>query len=152
MEKKYSINIIHFVNEDTKENSIDENFYKNNNISYVSIINKKSKSVFNFDIKPNKYKIIKESKNINQNNNRAYKNIGKESDSNSRNENEKDNRWLCLDSNLDEDNPLICLCNCHNFIHFEYLKNYLASKIIVTENSKRTATTYTIENLILIYV
>ena len=66
MEKKYSINIIHFVNEDTKENSIDENFYKNNNISYVSIINKKSKSVFNFDIKPNKYKIIKESKNINQ--------------------------------------------------------------------------------------
>ena len=58
--KKYCIAKIHF----TSDNIIDEDFYKNNNISYVSIINKKSKPVFNFDIKPNKYKIRK-NKNIN---------------------------------------------------------------------------------------
>ena len=42
-----------------------------------------------------------------------------------------------------EDNPLICLCNCHNFILYECLKSYLTSKIKETENLKRTVTTYT---------
>ena len=59
--KKYCITKIHFAS----DNIIDENFYKNNNISYVSIINKNSKSIFKINI--NRYKIKKESKNINQN-------------------------------------------------------------------------------------
>ncbi len=58
--KIYCITKIHFAS----DNIIDENFYKNNNISYVSIINKKSKPVFNIIIKPNRYK-IKNNKNIN---------------------------------------------------------------------------------------
>ena len=215
--KKYCITKIHFAS----DNIIDENFYKNNKISYVSIINKKSKPIFNIDIKPNKYKIInnknikfekanqekvnkeneinkvniKESKNINhnnygdskdtkyysinsknrinnmdnnistnnasnQNNNKNGKNcyqnnsvtlptndyssnaqIGIGNDNNS--ENEIDKCWLCFNSNYDEDNPLICLCNCHNFIHYECLKSYLKSKMTVTENLKRNVTTYT---------
>ena len=49
----------------------------------------------------------------------------------------------CFNSNCSEDNPLICLWNCHDFIHYECLKIYLNSKIIVTENSKKTITTYT---------
>ena len=55
--KKYCIPKIHFAFDNRKEKIIDEDFYKNNNISYISIINKKSKPIFNIDIKPNKYKI-----------------------------------------------------------------------------------------------
>ena len=224
--KKYNITKIHFAN----DNIIDEDFYKNNNISYVSIINKKSKPVFNIDIKPNRYKIrnnkninieksnkekvnkvnkvnhvnkvnevnIKEeSKNINQNNDSKDTNynsiksknsinnmdnnistnnassqnndkngknnytnssvalptnaqtnntqivIGNDNNSDSDSENDNDKCWLCLCSKSDEENPLVCLCNCHNFIHYECLKSYMNSKIIVTENSKRTVITYT---------
>jgi len=70
---------------------------------------------------------------------------GNENDSDCENENENDKCWLCLNSNFDEDNPLVCFCNCHNFIHFECLKRHLHSnsKIIVTENLKKTITTYT---------
>ena len=71
--------------------------------------------------------------------------IGNGNESNSDNENENNKCWLCLISNCDEDNPLICLCNCHNFIHFECLKAYLTSKTILTINLKRTVTTYTCE-------
>ena len=211
--KKYCIAKILFAN----DNIIDEDFYKNNNISYVSIINKKSKPVFNIDIKPNRYKInnnkkinieksnkvnevnIKESKNINQNINKTYidNNINTKNTINSKNnnissnnassqnndknsknnyqgssalsptndhsnnaqngnqnnnnfdsdsENEEDKCWFCLNSNSDEDNPLVCLCNCHNFIHYECLKSYMNSKIIVTVNLKKTVTTYTCSN------
>ena len=216
--KKYCIPKIHFAFDNRKENIIDEDFYKNNKISYISILNKKSKPVFNINIKPNKYKIsnnkiinlekaniekvnevnIKESKNIIQNTNgdskdtnyncintkntinnkdnnistnnspsqnngkNDYQNksatgstknqtsndqneIGNGNESNSDNENENDKCWLCFGSNCDEDNPLVCLCNCHNFIHFECLKGYLNSKLILTVNSKKTVTTYTCE-------
>ena len=222
--KKFSIPKIHFAFDNRKENIIDEDFYKNNKISYVSILNKKSKPIFNIDIKPNKYKIrknkninikkvnkekvneekaneenIKEPKNINgaskdtnynsiniknainnmnnnistnnifsQNNDKNDKNnyqnssapvstnchssntqneIGNENGNENiiDNENENDKCWLCFGSNFDEDNPLVCLCNCHNFIHFECLKAYLNSKITVTQNLKKTVTTYTCE-------
>ena len=221
--QKFIIAKIHFAYDNGKENIIDENFYKNNNISYVSIINKESKPIFNNDIKHDRYRIrnnksiiieklneekvneveginIKESKNINQKTNEIFKdtnynsiniqnainnldnnistnnassqNNGKngknnyqkssaaistyghsndqnengnenESSSDNESENENDKCWLCLNSNCDEDNPLICLCNCHNFIHYECLKMYLNSKIIVTINNKNTVTTYT---------
>ena len=213
--KKYCIPKIHFENDNRKENNIDEDFYKNNKISHVSILNKKSKPIFNINIKPNKYKIrkntnintqkankvneenIKEPKNINgaskdtnynsintkneitnMNNNISTNNIFSQNNdkndknnyqnnsapvstnchsSNTQNEirnengneniidNENDRCLLCLISNFDEDNPLVCLCNCHNFIHFECLKAYLNSKITVTQNLKKTVTTYTSE-------
>ena len=71
---------------------------------------------------------------------------GNESNNDSDSENENDKCWLCLNSNSDEDNPLVCLCNCHNFIHYECLKSYMNSKIIVTVNLKKTVTTYTCSN------
>jgi len=221
--KIYIINKMHFA----FEKNLDENFYKNNNISYISLINKNSKSIFIFDLKPNQYKIsnkkninkinevnkanginkinktneinkeneinkaydineqkLKDSnKNYNENN-QEFKNKGintmnsnsisskattqnsfktgtynqstsvtiktkeatnlqldNESDSDSENEYEK--CWLCLSSFSDINNPLICLCNCHNYIHFKCLKMYLTSKFVVTENLKRTVITYT---------
>jgi len=88
--KMYNIYKLHFANE---ENIKDENFYKNNNISYISLLNKNSKSVFSIDLKPNQYIINKkintekenqenenekkevdkkEMKNINQNNNGSF--------------------------------------------------------------------------------
>ena len=73
-----------------------------------------------------------------------YSSNAQNGDENNNNcDSENDKCWLCLMSNCDEDNPLICLCNCHNFIHFECLKKYMNSKIIVTENSKGIVTTYT---------
>ena len=58
-------------------------------------------------------------------------------------ENEYENCWICLDSFSDINNPLICLCNCHDYIHFKCLKKYLTSKLIVTENLKKTVITLT---------
>jgi len=194
--KKYIVTKMHFEFDNGKDNIIDENFYKNNNISYISLINKKSKSIFNYDLKTNQYKIRndkkfdnkqiieelvnelkkEEFKNINQNNNNnisnnisnqnndknpknnnqispqklskesIYNKIMKENESNDceiENDNENDECWICLNSNCDENNPLISLCNCHNFIHYECLKMYLYSNMIITENSKKTVTTYT---------
>jgi len=239
--KKYNITKIHFVNENKKEDIIDENFYKYNNISYVSIINKKSKPVININInlKPNKYKIsnnkkiniekanqenvndinegkvnklseinkvnevnIKKPKNNNKNNNETnidsnYNNInfknsinntnnnilnnntssqnndkidknnyqinsislptndhsnnaqnrnGIENNNDSENENENDRCLCCFNSNCNKDNPLIKLCNCNDFIHYECLKSYLTSKITVTQNLKNPVTTYNCKN------
>ena len=240
--KKYIINKLHFAYEEKCENINDDDFNKKYNISYVSIINKKSKSIFIINIKSNKFKIsnkknyykklneinkenqinkeeevnevneinevndindvyeineVKEVnyqkfKNSNQNineNNLDFKNktistnnninnsiITKQSNQNnskniinqntsqkttkketsnlqnengnendSHSENEFDKCWLCLISFSSIDNPLICLCDCHNYIHFECLKMYLTSKITVTQNLKRTVTTYTCE-------
>jgi len=241
--KKYIIGKIHFSFDNRKENikDEDENYYKENNISYISLLNKKSKAIFKIDIKPNQYKINnkksnnnnnknynnekinkeeneannvnkKEFKNIKQNNhwsnidtnnnsvntknfiNNTSSNISSqissnissqissnassqnnaknvknnypisqhtlstrgqssnvenvndndnESNSNS-DENDTDKCWICFNSNCDEDDPLICLCNCHNnFSHYTCLKMYLNSKIRVTENLKRTVKTYT---------
>ena len=225
--KIYVITKIHFASDNIR----DENFYMNNNISYVSIINKKSKPVFNINIKPNRYKIrnnkniniekeneekankikeekankvnIIESKNIiqninkfyidnnintknainsnnisgnntsNQNNDKNGKNIYQNNsvsspkndhsnntqnenennnDIESENENENDKCWICLNSNYDEDNPLICLCNCNNFIHYKCLKKYLTKtdnvnfKKTETVNLKKTVKTYIYSN------
>ena len=67
------------------------------------------------------------------------------SESESESENENDKCWLCLNSDSDINNPLICLCNCHNYIHYECLKMYLNTKIIIYENSKKIVTTYRCE-------
>jgi len=173
--KKYIINKFHFAFEEKIENIKDEYFYKNNNISYISLINKKSKSVFKiFELKANQYKINenkkintekvnqekgnkvnkKESQNINNNTKGAPidTNLNTINDKNNNissnttsedSENEYENCWICLDSFSDINNPLICLCNCHDYIHFKCLKKYLTSKLIVTENLKKTVITLT---------
>ena len=157
--KKYMVTKLHFNN--------------NNNISYISAINKNSKSLFNIDIKTNQYKINNNKiPEKSQKRNEEYKQIFKISEKNKNesinensksyesgikytidNESESENEyeyeyekcWLCLNSYSDIDNPLICLCNCHNYIHYKCLKMYLISKIKIYENSKKTVTTYICE-------
>ena len=218
--KKYNIIKIHFAFEDRNGDVKDDNFYEDNNISYISALNKKSKSIFNIEIETNRYiitnnknknfnnEILNEvnnqiyknnNQNIYQNNNGIYidiknniinsKNIKNNEDNNTTNsastqnnfkygnnnyqsnthklstnyytgneqndnnnsdsesdgENDMNKCWLCLSSNTDIDNPLVCLCNCHNYIHFECLKMNLNSRIRITENLKRTVKTYTCE-------
>ena len=48
--KKYIALKRHFSVREEKEKIKDDNFYKNNNISYISNINKNSKPIFNIDI------------------------------------------------------------------------------------------------------
>jgi hypothetical protein len=196
-----------------KKSSIinDDNF--NNKINDISNINKKSKSIFNIDIKTNQYKInnnknnekvnkqqitcsnenkniinnesknesitkgenkfktitISESRNENfiktenkasTKNEISYENETKnetnirsgisvipQNGSENENEYEYDKCWYCPNSNSNSDinNPLICLCSCHNYIHYECLKKYLRAKITVSENKKKTVTTYRCE-------
>jgi len=141
---KYSIVKKHFSFEKEKENTKDNNFDKNNNISYISNLNKNSKSIFDIDINTNQYKIINNKDSINN----SVKIIkSKNSDENKsgddmENENEYNKCWICLISDSDIKNPLICLCNCHNYVHYECLKMYLSLKTKVSENLKRTVTTY----------
>ena len=65
-----------------------------------------------------------------------------------KNENEYFKCYKCLNSDSDRNNPLICLCNCRNYIHYECLKKFLNSKIKVIENYKKTVKTYICENFI----
>ena len=216
--KKYIVNKMYFKEEKGKIK--DDNFNKNNNISYISYINKNSKSIFNIDIKINQYIINnnkyyekvnedendnisknetspesgnkkksisgKEIKNgamnkirnlnetmnesgnknesINESGNKSSINksenknsINKSENKNSINEsgnknetiNENKNKygkcWSCSGLFSSKNNPLICLCDCRDYIHYECLKVYLSSKLIITENLKKTVTTYRCE-------
>ena len=57
--RKFIVLKRHFSVREEKNKIKDDNFYKNNNISYISSINKNSKPIFNIDIKVNQYKISK---------------------------------------------------------------------------------------------
>ena len=48
----------------------------------------------------------------------------------------------CKKNYSEENNPLIRLCKCDNFIHFNCLKSYLSSKLNIQYNLKKTVTTY----------
>ena len=210
--KKYIVHKIHFKGEKGKNN--DDNFYKNNNISYISFINQNSKSIFNIDIIKNNQYIINnnkcyektnedendnisknetfpesgnknksisgkgikneamneninlnetmnesgnKNKSINESGNKSFINESgnKNSINESRNKNgtinESGNKnkygkcWSCSGLFSDKNNPLICLCNCHDYIHYECLKMYLSSILTVSQNSKKTVTTYRCE-------
>ncbi len=166
--RKYLVYKLHFARGREKENINDDDFNKNNNISYISSINKNSKSIFNFDIKPNQYKIINNKNSINnekinvvneqqfknfiKNENKSFSESGddyyndNDNDNNNNNDSKSENEdikcYSCLNSDSDKNNPLICLCNCHSYIHYECLKKHLLSKITVMENFKKTVKTY----------
>ena len=122
--KKYIVDELHILFEKEKETIKDDNCEKNNSIGYISSINKKSKSILNIVIKANQYLINK--------NNNFISNAPKRC-------------FICQISYSDINNPLICLCDCDNFFHYECLKKHLSDKIIIMENSKKTVTTYRCE-------
>ena len=70
--KKYNVLELNFSVREEKFKINDDNFDENNNISYISSINKNSKPIFNIDIKVNQYKINKNEKyeKINENENK----------------------------------------------------------------------------------
>jgi len=156
--KKYNILKMNFSFEGDKEKIKDDNFNKNNNINYISIINKNAKPIFNIDIKANQYKInsyknyekINKSKNDEESKNETFpesKNkISRIEIKNETIKKRKDECWLCNDSYSDEDNPLICLCNCNKYIHYKCLKDNLANEISLKENLKHTVKKYISKN------
>ena len=93
-------------------------------------------------------------KNIKEtNNNHIYTNINdkKEEDSSGYNinnfsideEEENINRCrICFDANSNEVNPLVRLCSCKDYTHYECLKFFIKSKFEVHENEKGTVKTY----------
>ena len=111
--------------------------------------------IINFNQKRSEKRVFTENENKNE---IIYESEGKKETSNrsenraiteKENENEYEYEYnkcrICFDSYSDKNNPLIYLCNCHNYIHYECLKEYLKSKIIISENLKKTVTTYRCE-------
>ena len=158
--KKYIVFKKHFSFGEEKGNIKDDIFNRKNNISYICNINKNSKSIFNIDINTNQY-IINNSKYSIKNTTKIIQIINSDEidnengiDKENENKNETDNESgsesenefnkcrICFNSDSDINNPLICLCNCHNYIHYECLKMYLSSKLIITENLNKNVTTY----------
>jgi len=58
------------------------------------------------------------------------------------NKNENDKCWYCSGLYSDKDNPLICLCNCNDFVHYKCLKMFFDRRITIEENSKKTVKTF----------
>jgi hypothetical protein len=59
---------------------------------------------------------------------------------------EKDEKCrICFECNSSKENPLLLLCKCHNYIHFECLKLYFMKKLKIVESGKGTVTTYILE-------
>ena len=49
---------------------------------------------------------------------------------------------ICFSNDCNEDNPLLCLCLCKNYIHYECLKLYLSKKTQIHENIRKNVKTY----------
>ena len=165
--RKYNVHKIHLLFQGEKNKIKDDNCDKINNISYISSINKKSKPVFNIDIKVNQYKssINKDSEKVNEDKNETFlisrsinkfvdrREIQNEIINQRGNNNEIKNEYEyeydecsnCFGTNSSKDNPLIRLCNCTKYIHFHCLKEKLAQKKKISEDSKAVKT-YILQN------
>lgn len=156
--KKYEVLKKNSSFKEEKEKIKNDNFNMNNNINYISIINKNAKPIHNIDIKPNQYKInsnknyekINEDKNGDESKDETYSE-SKNKISRIEIENEtikecNDKCWLYNGLNSDKENPLIRLCHCNKFIHHKCLKGNLAKEISLKENSKHTVKEYTSKN------
>ena len=49
---------------------------------------------------------------------------------------------ICFDNSSDINNPLIILCKCHDFIHYDCLKRWIKTKINIIENRKKNVLSY----------
>ena len=50
--------------------------------------------------------------------------------------------FICFKLESTIENPLVRICKCKNFVHYECLKTFLNKKIILQENQKGTVITY----------
>ena len=120
-EKKYEVTKIRI-------NKSDDNYggFRESNNYNISEINKKAGSIFKYDIKKDKYRVTLESLE------------------NKDCEKEGEHCWICLEtSSTSIDNPLVNICKCKNkFVHYLCFKQYLQTKIKISENFKHTVYTY----------
>ena len=120
-EKKYEVTKIRI-------NKSDDNYggFRESNNYNISEINKKAGSIFKYDIKKDKYRVTLESLE------------------NKDCEKEGEHCWICLEtSSTSIDNPLVNICKCKNkFVHYLCFKQYLQTKIKISENFKHTVSTY----------
>lgn len=49
---------------------------------------------------------------------------------------------ICFDNTSNINNPLIILCKCHDFIHYDCLKRWIKTKINIIENRKKNVLSY----------
>jgi hypothetical protein len=95
-------------------------------------MNKQKGSIFDINIEKNQYKREKI-----QNNEHELMGTDKNK--------EYDNNeicQICFDDMSTKENPLLKLCKCKNWIHYECLKLYINTKIKISENEKFTVKTY----------
>ena len=120
------------INEKTHNVQIEEfelNQEINNNEDVDEINEKEHKIILNKTIS-------KEKSTKTQTNDERIKNVIKEKD------NDDVRCRICYDINSTKENPLIRLCKCKDYIHFECLKFYLSKKYKILENQKHTVITY----------
>ena len=98
----------------------------------ISQMNKQKGSIFDISIEKGQYKITK---NKNK--------VGCEQINNIKeNEVNKSTCVICKEDKSTLENPILHLCKCKNWIHYQYLKQYMKKKIEIHENSKCTVKTY----------
>ena len=141
----------------------------------ISEINKNSKPVFKIDISENQYKIQNENDEEQSEQNKTTDNdinkykveksdfVHESSNSKSTNgsEGEKSTKnrnmeldylyetsekcRICFGCNSSKENPLLLICKCHDYIHFECLKLYFMSKLKIVGSERGDVTTYIFE-------
>ena len=130
--------------------------FDNQNDYNISSINKNKGSIFNINIKKNQYKITENKKQkivknkCNKNSN-IKNNILNDSNkideieinkTDQDSDNEEESCRICLGVESSKDNPKICLCSCNAYSHYECLKQYLSTKLEISENFKGNVKTY----------
>ena len=99
----------------------------------ISQMNKQKGSIFDINIEKSQYK---KTENKLKNDEKMEESDNKESDDN------KEKCFICFDDDSTVENPLLHLCKCKNWIHYECLKHYMNTKIKIHENWKCTVKTY----------
>lgn len=95
----------------------------------INEINKKHRPVFDIALKPKQYCNTIINNNFNENDSELGYNP------------ETDCR-ICFCSESTEENPKLKICNCHDFVHYNCLKQFLKNKITIFENKNETVTSY----------
>ena len=111
----------------SNDDNIEEDYYN------ISQMNKQKGSIFDINIEKCQYKITE---NKVKNDEKMEESENKESDDN------KERCFICFDDDSTVENPLLHLCKCKNWIHYQCLKHYMNTKIEIHENSKCTVKTY----------
>ena len=121
---KYSLNEI---NIPSRQNNIERSQPLNDPTKYdIDALNKNTKSVFDF---------IFQAKDSSE-----YKDIS---------DDEKVCKICYSEENDKENNPLVHLCNCNGglrFSHFECIKKWMETKLMIKENEKKTVKSYNIKS------